>query len=154
LALKCFIIHNKRLIDDGAVRLNYSHKKVVYHNPCELGRGSGVYDEPLAVLAHVADLQRTEYDGENSLCCGGSLANIKLDSQKRAMIAADTVAGLTKSNPDVLATACPLCKKTFSNVTDTRVSDIAEIVAGEISDIQKKKSRISVLTIKELAGIS
>jgi Fe-S oxidoreductase len=144
----------KILIEEGNVRLNYSHKKVVYHNPCELGRGSGIYDEPLEVLAHVADLQRTEYDTENSLCCGGSLANLKLDSQKRNMIATDTVSCLTKCKPDILATACPLCKKTFSKVTEIKVADIAEIVAGEISEIQKKKSRISVLNIKELAGIS
>lgn len=144
----------KRLIEEGTLRLNYSHKKVVYHNPCELGRGSGIYNEPLEVLAHVTDLQRTAYDGENSLCCGGSLANLKLDSQKRAKIATDTASELTKCKPDILATACPLCKKTFSNVTETKVADIAEIVAGEISEIQKKKSRVSVLNIKELAGIS
>jgi Fe-S oxidoreductase len=144
----------KRVIDEGNVRLNYSHKKIVYHNPCELGRGSGIYDEPLAVLAHVADLQRTEYDGKDSLCCGGSLANLKLDSQNRRMIATETAVKLTKSKPDIIATACPLCKKTFSNVTETKVADIAEIVASEISDIQKKKSRVSVLNIKELAGIS
>jgi Fe-S oxidoreductase len=144
----------KRLIEEGTLRLNYSHKKVVYHNPCELGRGSGIYDEPLDVLAHVTDLQRTEYDGEDSLCCGGSLANLKLDSQKRVRIATDAANELTKCKPDILATSCPLCKKTFSNVTGTKVADIAEIVAGEISEIQKKKSRISVLNIKELAGIS
>lgn len=144
----------KRIIDDGAIRLNYSHKKVIYHNPCELGRGSGVYDEPLSVLAHVADLQKSGYEGENSLCCGGSIANIKLDSRKKVMIAADAAAELTKCKPDILATGCPLCKKTFSNVTETPVADIAEIVAGEISEIQKKKSRVSVLNIKELAGIS
>jgi Fe-S oxidoreductase len=144
----------KRLIEEGAIRLNYSHKKVVYHNPCELGRGSGIYNEPLEVLAHVTDLQKTGYDGEDSLCCGGSLANLKLDSVKRALIAADAASALTKCNPDIIATACPLCKKTFSNATGTKVADIAEIVAGEISEMQKKKSRISVLNIKELAGIS
>ncbi len=144
----------KRLIGEGAIRLNYSHKKVVYHNPCELGRGSGIYNEPLEVLAHVSDLQRTEYDRENSLCCGGSLANLKLDSKKRVLIATDAAAELTKCKPDILATACPLCKKTFSRVTKTKVADIAEIVAEEISEIQRKKSSISVLNIKELASIS
>jgi Fe-S oxidoreductase len=144
----------KRLIEDGAVRLNYSHKKVVYHNPCELGRGSGIYNEPLEVLAHVTELHGTEFDGVNSLCCGGSLANLKLDSRGKSMIAADTASELTKCKPDILATACPLCKKTFSNATEIRVADIAEIVAEEISEIQKKKSRISVLNIKELASIS
>ena len=31
----------RRIIEEGSVRMNYSHKKVVYHDPCELGRGSG-----------------------------------------------------------------------------------------------------------------
>jgi Fe-S oxidoreductase len=144
----------RRLIEEGSIRLNYSRKKIVYHSPCELGRGSGIYDEPLEVIAHVADLQKTEYDKDNSMCCGGSLGNLKLDSKKKAMIASDTVAELIKCSPDILATACPLCKRTLANATDIKVADIAEIVADEISQIQRKKSRISVLNIKELAGIS
>jgi Fe-S oxidoreductase len=144
----------KRLIDDGSLRLNYSHRKVVYHNPCELGRGSGVYNEPLDVLSFVAELQNTQFDGANSLCCGGSLGNIKIDAISRNNIAADVTAELTACNPDVLATACPLCKKTLANATDCQVADIAEIVAEEISLIQRKKSRISVLNIRELAEIS
>jgi Fe-S oxidoreductase len=144
----------KRLIDDGAIRLNYSHQKVVYHNPCELGRGSGIYNEPLDVLSFVSELQHTEFDGANSLCCGGSLGNLKIDSKSRTAIASDVACELTKCDPDIIATACPLCKKTLANATDYKVADIAEIVANEISAIQKKKSRISVLNIRELAEIS
>jgi len=144
----------KRLIDEGTVRMNYSRKKVVYHDPCELGRGSGVYEEPRAVLSHVARLMKTPNDSANSLCCGGSLGNIKLSQDDRNRITKDAVAKLTKDNPDIIATSCPLCKKTFSKVSGTVVSDIAEIVASEISDIQKKKSKSSVLNIRELVNIS
>lgn len=143
-----------RLIDEGALRINYSHLKVAYHHPCELGRGSGVYDEPLTVLSHVAELQRTPYDGSNSLCCGGSLGNIRLDQNSRNSIAEDVAGKLTAGKPDVLATACPLCKKTLSKVTETRVADIAEIVAAEISHMQKKKIRTPGLNIRELVNIS
>jgi Fe-S oxidoreductase len=144
----------RKLIEDGNIRLNYSHKKVVYHDPCELGRGSGIYNEPREVLAYVADLQNTDYDSGNSLCCGGSMANLKLDHQKKTSIAADVALKLTSGNPDILATSCPLCKKTFSKVSKTKVADIAEIIADEISEVQKKKSRSAVLNIKELANIS
>jgi Fe-S oxidoreductase len=144
----------RKLIEDGSVRLNYSNKKVVYHDPCELGRGSGIYDEPREVLAYVSELMKTGFDGENSLCCGGSLANLKLDHRKKSEIASDVIAELTKCKPDILATACPLCKKTLSKVTDIRVADIAEIVAGDISEVQKRKTRLSILNIKELADMS
>ena len=41
----------KSLIDEGSVKLKFLRKKVVYHTPCDLGRGSGVYDEPREVLS-------------------------------------------------------------------------------------------------------
>lgn len=144
----------RRIIEEGSVRMNYSHKKVVYHDPCELGRGSGIYDEPREVLSYVSDLQSTDYDKENSLCCGGSIANIKLDQAKRNMITKDVVSKLTEGNPDMVATACPLCKKTLTKVSNIKVADLAEIVAGEISEVQKKRRRTSVLNIKELVNMS
>jgi Fe-S oxidoreductase len=144
----------KRLIDEGAVRMNYSRKKVVFHDPCELGRGSGVYEEPRAVLSHVAHLMKTPNDSANSLCCGGSIGNIKLSHDDRNKITSDAVSRLSEGNPDIIATACPLCKKTFSKVSEIKVSDIAEIVASEISDVQKRKRKSSVLNIRELVNIS
>ncbi len=80
-------------------------------------------------LNHISRLEKTNFEDENSLCCGGSLANMKISSPKRRKIALDAAHELTRNNPDILATACPLCKKTFSAVTETRVADISEIVA-------------------------
>jgi Fe-S oxidoreductase len=123
----------KMLIDEDILRLRFLRKKVVYHTPCDLGRGSGIYDEPKDVLRHVARLQSTDMDDDASLCCGGSLGNTRISYRQKNKIARDAAAELTKGNPDFLATACPLCKKTFTSVTDTRVADIAEIVAEAIA---------------------
>jgi len=144
----------KRLIDDGSVKLNFLHKRVVYHSPCDLGRGSGIYKEPKEVLKHVSRLEKTKFEDENSLCCGGSLANMKISSQKRKKIAVDAAYEMTRNNPDILATGCPLCKKTFSAVTETRVADISEIVAEAlILTPFKKNSNPQKKSIKELANI-
>lgn len=130
----------KMLIDDGSLKLNFLPMKVAYHTPCELGRGSGVFDEPKEVLKHVARLQKTNFEDENSLCCGGSLGNLKLSYRNKRQIAINTAAELTKGNPDILATACPLCKKTFSGATSTRIADISEIVAEAIAVPTTKKN--------------
>jgi|WetSurMetagenome_2_1015567.scaffolds.fasta_scaffold00001_533 Fe-S oxidoreductase len=122
----------KNLIDEGALKLNFLRKKVAYHTPCDLGRGSGVYDEPREVLSYISRLQKTDADDENSLCCGGSLGNMKISSQQKHKIAVDAAKILTKDHPDILATGCPLCKKTFAQATETRVADIAELVAEAI----------------------
>jgi len=129
------------LIEEGSLRLGYLHKKVVYHDPCELGRGSGIYEEPRAVISYVAELQSSEQERNMSLCCGGSLGNLTLSSGKRAMIAADAARTLTLGLPDELITACPLCKKTFVQATETKVSDIAELVAAALPAPRRENAK-------------
>jgi Fe-S oxidoreductase len=119
----------KNLIDEDAVRLRFLPRKVVYHTPCDLGRNSGVYDEPKEVLKHVSRLEKTRYEDENALCCGGSLGNMKIRSGVKSGIAREVAAELTRGEPDMIATACPLCKKTIAAATEIRVKDISEIVA-------------------------
>jgi len=144
----------KKLIEDDLVNLKFLRKRVVYHSPCELGRGSGVYKEPKEVLGHVARLEKSKFEDENSLCCGGSLANMKISSKNKRKIAQDAAIELTMNNPDILATACPLCKKTFSGVTETRVADISEIVAEAlIVSPLKKNIQSNFSSIKELANL-
>ncbi len=144
----------KSQIEEGSLKMNFLRKKVVYHTPCDLGRGSGVYDEPRFVLKHVSRLEKSKFDDENSLCCGGSLANAKLSSGKKYKIAQDTAAELTKGNPEILATACPLCKKTLSSATETRVADISEIVAEALVVTSVKRNiNKQVSSIRELANI-
>lgn len=143
------------LIEDDIVKMNFLHKKVTYHSPCELGRNSGVYDEPKEVLQYVADLEKTPFDDENSLCCGGSLGNIKLSQHSRQSIASNVAAGLTASNPDIVATSCPLCKKSISAATKTRVADIAEIVAEALVPEQlSPKNAGRKYKVRESAGIA
>ena len=141
-----------RMIEDDSLKLNFTRKQISFHTPCELGRGSGVYSEPKEVLRYVGRLQQNHFEDENGLCCGGSLGNMKISHRDRQKIAADTAAHLTKGNPDILATACPLCKKTFASATATQVSDIAEIVAEAIA--VAPAARINKKTLKEQTATS
>ncbi len=144
----------QNLIKEGSVKMNFLNKRVTYHSPCELGRGSGVYDEPKEVIKHVASLESTKFDDENSLCCGGSLGNIKISSNDRRKIAANVTQELTRCNPDCIVTSCPLCKKTLTPVTNTRISDISEIVAAAIAvPVSAGKVRQTEIPVKVPAGV-
>jgi Fe-S oxidoreductase len=146
----------RNLIDDGSVKMNFLHKSVSFHTPCELGRNSGVYDEPKEVLRHVANLETSDYEDENSLCCGGSLGNIMISQKNKRRIAADVAAELTRKNPDYLITACPLCKKTLAPATKSKVIDLSEIVAEAIvtpSPLKKNPERYKK-PVRESAGIA
>lgn len=118
------------LIENHLLKTTVNPYKTVFHNPCELGRGSEVYAAPERVLKTVSHKLSTRYDGKDSLCCGGSLANTHISNTQRTRIATDAVAAYAAYRPDVIVTACPLCKKTFTKKsTDIPVRDIAEIVA-------------------------
>jgi Fe-S oxidoreductase len=138
-----------RLIEEGALKLKFLRRKVTYHTPCDLGRGSGVYEEPKDVLKHVARLMKTTADDENAYCCGGSLGNMEISYHQKHGIAKDAAAILTGCNPDMVATSCPLCKKTLAAATGTPVADIAEIVAEAIIPSGNVKKLISPLRGKK-----
>jgi Fe-S oxidoreductase len=116
------------LLENNMIVLEKQQIKAVYHDPCELGRGSKVYKEPRNVLGQAVDLISTDREKEDALCCGGSLGNLAIDVEQRNKITRDACNILLKDHPDVLVTSCPLCKKTFQKVSDVPVYDIAEVV--------------------------
>ncbi|MCR4965413.1 MAG: (Fe-S)-binding protein [Bacteroidales bacterium] len=120
------------LIKNGKLKVNKSDLKVTYHDPCELGRGRHIYKEPRQVLEAVANLQKISDEKENSLCCGMNLGNTVLTLEQQTTIRDNTLACLSAPNPDVIATACPMCKKAFQHGTQANIRDIAEIVADNI----------------------
>lgn len=117
------------LIKNGRLKVNKNDVNYVYHDPCELGRAFGVYDEPREVLENVGNLLKAKSEKELSTCCGGSLGSFILTQKERDEITSDSVADLMFNNPDEIVTACPLCLKTFARKSPVPVKDIAEIVA-------------------------
>lgn len=124
----------KRLADEGKLKLTAGDERIVYHDPCELGRGCGVYKEPREVLAQAGTLVKATKEGDESICCGGSLGSLTLDSRDRAKITESSVGNLLVNNPQTIVTACPLCLKTFSeSVPETvKVQDFAETVSRHL----------------------
>ncbi len=118
----------QELIKSGKLSVRKDDLKVVYHDPCELGRGCGIYQQPRQILKSVTTLLKTKNEKENSLCCGHNLGNtvISLEQQTKVRLAA--MENLRSKHPDVIVTACPMCKKAFTRASDFPVKDIAEIV--------------------------
>lgn len=124
----------KRLVDKGKLKLTAGDERIVYHDPCELGRGCGVYKEPREVLAQAGTLVKATKEGDESICCGGSLGSLTLDSRDRAKITESSVANLLANNPQTIVTACPLCLKTFSESVpeSVNVQDFAELISHRL----------------------
>jgi Fe-S oxidoreductase len=122
----------KELIDSGRLKVHGGGKKYVYHDPCELGRGMGVYAEPRDVLGKVGELVPAGHERKESLCCGGSLGSLTLNLRDRDKITEAAVSDLTTHSPEAIVTACPLCLGTFSRKSPVKVRDFAETVLDNL----------------------
>ncbi|MGC8802299.1 MAG: (Fe-S)-binding protein [Bacteroidales bacterium] len=147
--LRMKVLHHTQFINllQKQQRIDLIRKeiKVKYHDPCELGRGMNVYNEPREVLNGIAHLLPTGYEKEKALCCGGSLGNTFIDVDTKQQIAANTLQQMNVYAIDYLVTACPLCQKTFSSVSAVPVKDIAELTAENITS--KIKNRIGEISM-------
>lgn len=116
------------LIKNGAIKLNKSEKLLAYHDPCELGRGSSIYNAPRRVIKEIGKISYVSASKKESICCGGSLGSLTLTKDDRDAITRHSVEKLVENNPQMIVTACPLCQKTFSPHSPVPVKDIAEVV--------------------------
>jgi Fe-S oxidoreductase len=121
-----------QLLQEKKIKLNRTAEKYIYHDPCELGRLSGIYEQPRDILKKTGILVRIPEERENAFCCGGSLANTEINYAERGNIVRDVIESFCAQNPDYLVTACPLCKKSFNKERTLPVKDIAEVVANRL----------------------
>lgn len=130
-------VYIEKLVNDGKLALKPANLLAVYHDPCELGRGSGIYEQPRYVLKQIAEVADVAEERVNSLCCGGSIGDLSMNAAQRNVIRDGALKVLCESQPDILVTACPLCKKTFSAGNEIIVKDIAELVVENMIDSNK-----------------
>jgi len=116
------------LIKSGQLKVRKDDLKVVYHDPCELGRGCGIYQAPRQILKSITTLLKTKNEKDKSLCCGYNLGNTVISLEQQTKIRNAAMDSLLSKHPDLIVTACPMCKKAFKRATDCNVKDIAELV--------------------------
>jgi len=130
------------LINEGRLKLTKEvRKKVVYQDPCYLGRHSGIYDEPRQVLNSIPGLELVEFPNtrENGLCCGGGGGRIWMETKKGERFSDIRVEQAVNIGADIIATACCYCMLNFKDSVATvpradgmEVRDISELVSEAI----------------------
>jgi Fe-S oxidoreductase len=130
------------LIEQGKLKLSKEiNKKVIYSDPCYLGRHNKVYDKPRKVLQSIPGLELMEFPDarEGCICCGGGGGRIWMDTPKGERFSDIKVQQALEKGADIIALACPYC---FLNYRDSvlsmdkaeaiQVKDISELVAEAI----------------------
>ncbi len=109
--------------------------RVAYHDPCDLGRKSGVYEAPRRVLRSIPGVTLVEMvdNRENALCCGGGGNVETYDPDLVAAISSRRLAQAQQAGAQAIVSACQQCERTLAAAARRdrvrlRVMDIAEIV--------------------------
>jgi Fe-S oxidoreductase len=112
--------------------------KIVYHDPCYLGRYRNVYDEPRDVLSRSGEVIDPPRSRERSFCCGagGGLAFLGEESGDR--VSHNRARELAATGAPTVAAACPFCNTMFRDALSAvspsppKLLDIAQIVAASL----------------------
>jgi len=118
-----------------ALRLGPVEGVVTYHDPCDLGRKSGVYDPPREVLLRIPGLELREMSmaRQSALCCGGGGDVEMADPSVTMGVAAKRLAQVQATGAGIVASACQQCKRTLQeaarqNRIRVRAMDVVELL--------------------------
>jgi Fe-S oxidoreductase len=122
-----------------------SQEKIVFHDPCYLGRYRNVYDEPRAVVARAGELVEAPRNRERSFCCGagGGLAFLGEETGER--VSHNRAAELAATGASVVGAACPFCNTMFRDALAAQgpgapqLLDIAQLAARSLPDNSASK---------------
>lgn len=107
-----------RLLDEGRLRFKPLEIEVTYHDPCELGRLGGVFEEPRKVLESIPHLKVTEMRERKSRsqCCGSGGGVKTAHPDLATSIGAKRIAAAEETGAKALVTSCPWC---LTNLRDS-----------------------------------
>jgi len=122
------------LIKGGKIELNELDEVVTYHDPCDLGRNSGIYDAPREIINSIPGVEFVElaHNKAASLCCGGGGNLQSVDPQTAAKITGLRVEEITATGATIVVSACQQCEQML------------------IAAIQKAKLPVRVMDISQL----
>jgi heterodisulfide reductase subunit D len=126
----------EKLINEKKINFNNGfNKTVTYHDPCDLGRNSNVYDAPRNILKAIPGLKLVEMANNRQLCtcCGGGGDLEMIDPELSAAIAERKIQEIQDTGAEVVVTSCQQCVRTIAGYArkkeiDLKVMDITEVV--------------------------
>jgi Fe-S oxidoreductase len=114
---------------------------VAMHDPCYLGRHSGLYEEPRNLISSLpgAELKELSRNQKNSVCCGGGGGRVWMETKAGERFAELRIAEAVESGASTLVTACPYCITMLEDSCNVmgksdvlKVMDISEVIADKI----------------------
>jgi len=124
-----------RMIKDGQISLKEMKVTVTYHDPCDLGRNSGIFEEPRNVLKAIPGIELRELANNRqlSVCCGGG-GNVEMvNPDLSARVAQMKLDEIRDTGADMVVSSCQQCLRTITTrarrqKVDLVVKDLTDMV--------------------------
>ncbi|TBH21900.1 (Fe-S)-binding protein [Thermus thermamylovorans] len=134
------VVHHSQFIAEllrsGKLRVSEEARRVVFHDPCYLGRHNGVYEAPREALKGAGlELLEPPRNRERGFCCGAGGAQFWKEEEPGAMrVSQNRYRELKGTGAEVIATGCPFCMAMMNvevaqDEAPPEVLDLAELVA-------------------------
>jgi Fe-S oxidoreductase len=130
-----------RYLAQGRIRLDKSllPEKVTYHDPCQIARNAGIFEEPRRILRALTDgfVEMTPNREEN-WCCGGGGGLVAMGELEFRMKSSKVKAEqMRSSGAAVVTTACENCHSQLSDLNEhyglgLRVEFLSRLVAAAL----------------------
>ena len=140
------LVHASQMIADliqtGKVTLKNSiDATATYHDPCDLGRNTGIYEEPRAVIKSIPGLRFVDLpmNRKFSVCCGGG-GNVEMtEPDLSAQVAQMKLDSIKAVGADMVVTGCQQCVRTMTTRArrqkmDIEVKDLTELVVEAMGE--------------------
>jgi Fe-S oxidoreductase len=134
-----------QLVAEGKLKPNEQvSERVVYHDPCYIGRYNDIYDAPRSVLQAIPGLELVEapeWNRQRAMCCGGGGGNVWMEGWGQKNVNTIRLEQLRQPDPTTLAVACPYCMVMFEDAAkNTGVDetlkrrDVAELLLQSLGE--------------------
>lgn len=128
----------------GRLKFKSFDRAVTYHDPCDLGRNNGIYEEPRELLRCVPGLELVEMEKnrEQALCCGGG-GNLEMaDKGLSERIGSLKMAMIKRTGAPVVVTGCQQCRRTLQAAARrekarVRIMEITEFLLSVLDEGQE-----------------
>jgi len=137
------VMHAAHLLTDlqakGVLKFKESASTVTYHDPCDLGRKSNVYEEPRNLIKAIPGVKLVEmkFNRSTAYCCGGG-GNLEMnDAELSSKVAQKRIEQALETGADTIVTACQQCKRTLAGGAKAlrakiKVMELSEFVMSTI----------------------
>jgi len=124
-----------KMVRENRIPLGELPLTVTYHDPCDLGRGARVFDEPRELIRSIPGIKFVELPSnrEACKCCGGGGNLEMIDAELSKEIAGNKIEEVLFTGAQAVVSSCQQCVRTMAtyvkrNKVPIEVMDITQLV--------------------------